>query len=77
MATISTKALQPGMRVVTSEVVGEDFGLPLVEPTSRTVRSRVVRTVRASHNRRVYFEDGVKTDRIHGRTAWTLAEQGE
>lgn len=75
MATIPTSQLQPGMRLVTSTILDRtDFGIPLVEPTSRTVRQREVREVRSKNNRRVWFTDGTKTDQLHGRTVWTLAD---
>lgn len=75
MQTVSTANLVPGQRVVTSEVDGEDFGIPLVEPTTRAVRNRVVRVVRGAHNRTVWFEDGTKTRKLHGRTSWVLADE--
>lgn len=75
MTTVPTSQVEPGMRLVTSEVLERtDFGIPLVEPTSRAVRKRVVREVRGRGNRRVWFTDGTKTDRLHGRTVWTLAD---
>ncbi len=75
MANVSLSRLEPGMRVVTSPVLERtDFGLPLVEPTSRTVRQREVREVRGKNNGRVWFTDGTKTDRLHGRTAFVLAD---
>jgi hypothetical protein len=63
--------------VLTSDVVGTDFGLPLVRP----VRGRAVSTVRVVRSRCrahggvvVWFTDGTKTPPLHGRTSWILAE---
>lgn len=73
---VSLAHLEPGQRVVTSEVLNRtDFGLPLVEPTTREVRNRVVREVRGKNNGRVWFTDGTKTDRLHGRTSFVLADE--
>ena len=74
MDTRSTSSLEPGDYVVTSDVIGEDFGLPLVEPTTRALRHRQVRTVRSVVGGVVRFTDGTKTRRLHGRTAWVLEE---
>ncbi len=60
---------------MTSPVVGEDFGLPLVEPTTRTVRAREVRTVRSVVGGVVRFTDGTKSRKLHGRTSWVLEYQ--
>lgn len=76
--TVSTSHIQPGMRLVTSTILDRtDFGIPLVEPTSRQVRKREVRVVRGKSNRRVWFTDGTKTDQLHGRTVWQLADDEE
>ncbi|MGY1823229.1 hypothetical protein [Geodermatophilus sp. SYSU D00079] len=79
MTTVSTSHLAAGESVLTSDVVGTDFGLPLVRPT-RTVRGGRVRVVRArcraSGGVVVWFTDGTKTPPLHGRTSWTLAEPG-
>jgi hypothetical protein len=77
MATVSTSNLPAGEPVLTTDVVGTDFGLPLVRPT-KTKRGSHVRVVR-SHCRAhggvvVWFTDGTKTPPIHGRTAWIIAE---
>lgn len=71
---VSTVNLRPDDRVVTSDVIGEDFGLALVEPTTRGVRHREIRTVRSVVGGVVRFNDGTKTRRLHGRTAWVRAE---
>ena len=76
MATVPMSKVEPGMRLVTSTPLGRtDFGLPLVEPTSRTIRQREVREVRSKSNRRLWFTDGTKTDPLHGRTNWVLADE--
>jgi hypothetical protein len=72
---VSTRQLQPDDRVVTSEVVGTDFGLPVVEPTTRAVRRRTVRTVRSVVGGVVRFTDGTKTHKLHGRTSWVLERE--
>lgn len=79
MTTVSTSRLPAGETVLTTDVVGTDFGLPLVRP-ARTRRGSRVRVVRA-HCRAhggvvVWFTDGTKTPPLHGRTAWTVAEDG-
>lgn len=73
--TVSAAHVEPGTRVVTSDEIGTDFGLPLVEPTRR--QGGFVRTVR-SHLREsggtvVRFTDGTKTRPLHGQTAFVLA----
>ena len=70
----STTELEPGDYVVTSEVIGVDFGIPLVEPTTRRLRHRTVRTVKSVVGGVVRFNDGTKTRRLHGRTSWLLEE---
>jgi hypothetical protein len=75
--TVSTSHLPVGEPVLTTDVVGTDFGLPLVRPT-KTVRGSRVRIVR-SHCKAhggvvVWFTDGTKTPPLHGRTAWIVAE---
>ncbi|MGY1739592.1 MULTISPECIES: hypothetical protein [unclassified Blastococcus] len=77
MTTVSTSHVPAGERVLTTGVVGSDFGLPLVRP-ARTRRGSEVRVVRA-HCRAhggvvVWFTDGTKTPPLHGRTVWTVAE---
>jgi len=79
MTTISTSRLAGGESVLTSDVVGTDFGLPLVRPT-RTRNGGRVRVVRA-HCRTsggvvVWFTDGTKSPPLHGRTSWLVAEPG-
>jgi len=71
---LSYTQLEAGVEVITSEVDGDDFGLPLVSPTTREVRNRVVRQVRGKNNGRVWFTDGTKTRKMHGRTSFVLAE---
>lgn len=73
MATRSTAHLEPGDRVVTSDIVGTDFDLPVVEPTSRRFHHREVREVRSVVGGVVRFTDGTKTRRLHGRTGWEVA----
>jgi hypothetical protein len=46
MTTVSTSNLTAGEPVLTSDVVGTDFGLPLVRPTRSRQGSRV-RVVRS------------------------------
>ncbi|MEX5718410.1 hypothetical protein [Geodermatophilus maliterrae] len=75
--TVSTSHLPAGAPVLTTDVVGTDFGLPLVRPSKTRPGSRV-REVR-SHCRAhggvvVWFTDGTKTPPLHGRTAWIVAE---
>jgi hypothetical protein len=75
--TVSTSNLPAGEPVLTTDVVGTDFGLPLVRPT-KTRRGSQVRVVR-SHCKAhggvvVWFTDGTKTPPLHGRTAWIVAE---
>ena len=79
MTTVSTSNLTAGEPVLTSDVVGTDFGLPLVRPT-RTRAGSHVRVVRArcrtSGGVVVWFTDGTKTPPVHGRTVWTVADPG-
>ena len=77
MTTVPTNHLTAGESVLTSDVVGMDFGLPLVRPTRTRQRSRVrvVRSrCRASGGVVVWFTDGTKTPPLHGRTSWVVAE---
>jgi hypothetical protein len=77
MTTVSTSNLAAGESVLTSDVVGTDFGLPLVRPTKTTHGSlvRVVRSrCRASGGVVVWFTDGTKTPPLHGGTSWIVAE---
>lgn len=73
----ATVNLAEGMVVVTSEVDGHDFDIPLVSPTTRQIRNRIERTVRSvvhgSGGRVVRFTDGTKTRPLHGRTTWLVA----
>src|SRR3954463_11964762 len=76
MTTVSTSNLTAGEPVLTTDVVGTDFGLPLVRPT-RTRQGSRVRVVR-SHCRApgggvVWFTDGTKPPPLHGRTTWIVA----
>jgi hypothetical protein len=76
MTTIPTNHLTAGESVLTGDVVGTDFGLPLVRPTRsrQGSRVRVVRArCRASGGVVVWFTDGTKTPPLHGRTAWIVA----
>ncbi len=79
MTTVSTSNLVAGESVLTGDVVGTDFGLPLVRPT-RTGHGGRVRVVRArcrtSGGVVVWFTDGTKTPPLHGRTSWIVAEPG-
>jgi hypothetical protein len=79
MTTVSTSHLAAGESVLTSDVVGTDFGLPLVRPT-RSGHGSWVRVVRArcrtSGGVVVWFTDGTKTPPLHGRTSWIVAEPG-
>jgi hypothetical protein len=76
IVTVPTSHLPAGEPVLTTDVVGTDFGLPLVRPT-RTRQGSRVRVVR-SHCRAhggvvVWFTDGTKTPPLHGRTTWIVA----
>jgi hypothetical protein len=77
VTTVPTTQLAGGEPVLTSDVVGTDFGLPLVQP-ARTRRGSLVRVVRARCRVRggvvVWFTDGTKTPPLHGRTGWIVAE---
>jgi hypothetical protein len=77
MTTVSTSHLPAGEPVLTTDVVGSDFGLPLVRP-SKTRRGSLVRVVRAHCKAHggvvVWFTDGTKTPPLHGRTAWIVAD---
>ena len=75
--TVSTSNLPAGEPVLTTDVVGTDFGLPLVRPTKtrRGSRVRVVRSHCKAHGGVVvWFTDGTKTPPLHGRTSWIVAE---
>ncbi len=77
MTTVSTSHLPAGEPVLTTDVVGTDFGLPLVRPikTRRGSQVRVVRSRCKAHGGVVvWFTDGTKTPPLHGRTAWIVAE---
>ena len=77
MATVATSHLPAGEPVLTTAVVGSDFGLPLVRPT-RTRQGSEIRVVRSRCKAHggvvVWFTDGTKTPPIHGRTGWLLAD---
>jgi hypothetical protein len=76
MTTVSTSHLAAGQPVVTSDVVGTDFGLPLVRPAPprQGGRVRVVRSRCKAHGGVVvWFTDGTKTPPLHGRTSWIVA----
>jgi hypothetical protein len=78
MTTVSTSNLAAGEPVLTSDVVGTDFGLPLVGSTRNEEGSqiRVVRShCRAHGGVVVWFTDGTKTPPLHGRTRWVVAER--
>ncbi|MGY1690700.1 hypothetical protein [Geodermatophilus sp. SYSU D01105] len=75
--TVPTSHLPAGEPVLTTEVVGTDFGLPLVRPAKARGggRVRVVRShCRAHGGVVVWFTDGTKTPPLHGRTVWIVAE---
>jgi hypothetical protein len=79
MTTVATNHLAAGEAVLTGDVVGSDFGLPLVRPTrgGRGSRVRVVRArCRTSGGVVVWFTDGTKTPPLHGRTGWIVADAG-
>ena len=79
MTTVPTSRLPAGEPVLTTGVVGSDFGLPLVRPT-RTRQGSEVRVVRSRCRAHggvvVWFTDGTKTPPLHGRTAWVVAGSG-
>jgi hypothetical protein len=72
--TVAASYLQAGQLVVTTDVVGTDFDLPLVEPTRthsgfvRSVRSRL----RESGGTVVRFTDGTKTRPLNGHTVFIV-----
>ena len=77
MATVPTSKLPTGEPVLTTDVVGTDFGLPLVRPSksARGGRVRVVRSHCKAHGGVVvWFTDGTKTPPLHGRTTWIVAQ---
>ena len=77
MTTVATSKLPTGEPVLTTDVVGTDFGLPLVRPAKsrRGGRVRVVRSRCKAHGGVVvWFTDGTKTPPLHGRTSWIVAE---
>lgn len=75
--TTPTNMLEPGQWVVASGPIGDDFGIPIVEPTHRQRRDRTVRQVRSvirqGNGLVVRFDDGTKTRPLHGRTSWLTA----
>ncbi len=78
MTTVSTSNLHAGELVLTTDVVGTDFGLPLVRPTKtrRESRVRVVRApCRAHGGGVVWVTDGTQTPPRHGRTTWIVGER--
>jgi hypothetical protein len=77
MTTVSMNHSAAGEPVLTSDVVGTDFGLPLVRPirTRQGSRIRVVRSrCRAHGGVVVWFTDGTTTPPLHGRRSWIVAE---
>ena len=80
MTTVPTSHLSAGEPVLTSDVVGTDFGLPLVRPT-RTRQGSRVGVVRSRCRSRgggvVWLTDGTKTPPLRGRTGWLVVEPGE
>ncbi|WP_409333086.1 hypothetical protein [Trujillonella humicola] len=79
MTTVASAHLPAGETVLTTDVVGTDFGLPLVQPARarRGSRARVVRgRCRARGGVVVWFTDGTKSPPLHGRTVWTVADDG-
>ena len=76
MTTVATNSLAAGEAVLTGDVVGTDFGLPLVRP-ARTRQDGTVRVVRSRCRAHggvvVWFTDGTKTPPLHGRTVWIVA----
>ncbi|MGY1695695.1 MULTISPECIES: hypothetical protein [unclassified Geodermatophilus] len=77
MTTLPTSRLATGEPVLTTDVVGTDFGLPLVRPAKgrQDGRVRVVRShCRAHGGVVVWFTDGTKTPPLHGRTTWVLVD---
>jgi hypothetical protein len=75
--TVSMSHLAAGQPVVTTDVVGTDFGLPLVRPARgrQGGRVRIVRSRCKAHGGVVvWFTDGTKTPPLHGRTSWVVAE---
>jgi hypothetical protein len=77
MTTVPMSQLPAGEPVLTTTVVGTDFGLPLVRPARSGPGSqvRVVRSRCKAHGGVVvWFTDGTKTPPLHGRTTWVLAD---
>lgn len=74
--TVPACQVEPGTLVLTTDEVGTDFGLPLVEPTKRRGGfSREVRShIRESGGVVVRFTDGTKTRPLNGHTALILAD---
>lgn len=77
MAKLSSSQLEPGAKVLTTDPVGTDFGLPLVEPWRLKRTPHYVREVRSRHRAGggtvVWFTDGTKSPPLHGRTTWQTA----
>jgi hypothetical protein len=69
--------LEPGAMVLTTAPVGDDFGIPLVDPWRLKCTTAVPRLVRSRHRAQggtvVWFTDGTKSRPLHGRTAWQPA----
>jgi hypothetical protein len=79
MSTVPTSRLPAGEPVLTTDVVGTDFGLPLVRPskTRHGSRVRVVRShCRAHGGVLVPSVNHTTTPPLHGRTSWIVAEPG-
>lgn len=76
MNTVNTAHLPTGALVYTTDIKGDDFGLPLVEP-NLNFRHRFVREVRNAVKTQgghvVWFTDGTKTAPLHGKAVWVIA----
>jgi len=73
--TVAASQVEHGQPVVTTDVVGTDFALPLVEP-ARRLHGGFVRSVRSrlreSGGTVVRFTDGTKTRPLNGHTVFLL-----
>lgn len=73
--TVAASQVEYGQPVVTTDVVGTDFDLPLVEP-ARQLHGGFVRTVRSrlrkSGGTVVRFTDGTKTRPLNGHTVFLV-----
>ncbi len=79
MIKVQTSELAGGTVVLAKDTGREDFGIPLVEPhRGRGFELALHLTVRNHCRARggtvVWFEGGLKTAPIHGRTNWVVAE---